>query len=652
MKRALLMMLTIACIFMVTDIVMANENFEVKVFKEDNELYSEDKINIEDVVEIEPEKPLSRALSMPSIDKWMYDENYVVAHWLGEKLGGKTIWEPINIIFMDGFATSSSNSRSRMRTALSDAQFPHQGIHSDGYHGKMDGIWYNQEPTENDQAFSDGSAIFTNNHGRMFGPRKKEDVYYWIGAFSRESGTFHHYISFNTARNTLANNLNSYTSFKKGESKYLGNKYNTSTDTTGDHDGYAILIAAQDPYESDNSFGSANWISNGEEQKHSISPKNDVDYCKFSISGTKDVTIETSGPYKCDTRMWLYNSSQSQIAYNDDGGTGYYSKITKSLGSGTYYIKIDEYGQSNLIPLYKLKLTVTGGGGGSYSVSTAGYWWPSYSFTSTGVTGDDSYKTISLPFTFSFYGVNHNSVKISSNGYLTFGSDGTDYSPDAIPNSKDPNDFIAPLWRDLNPSKGGSIKYYSSSSLFIVRYENVPNYGNSNKQTFQVEIYKSGVIYYDWKSVTNDKTTTIGVENPSGSAGTPWTSNPTNEGCIRFTYSGKGSPVDEERERRIAMERDGNLPKVFALSQNLPNPFSDRTTIRFTLPKESNVSLKIYNVNGQLIKTLVNGHNNAGNYSVKWDGKDDNEKDVSKGIYFYRIEAGAFSEIKKMIMIK
>jgi hypothetical protein len=101
--------------------------------------------------------------------------------------------------------------------------------------------------------------------------------------------------------------------------------------------------------------------------------------------------------------------------------------------------------------------------------------------------------------------------------------------------------------------------------------------------------------------------------------------------------------------------KDANTPatpKVFSLSQNYPNPFNPKTIIRFGLPKDSWVNLDIYNVLGQKVKTLVDERLNAGMKEVEWDGKDDKGFEVSSGIYFYKIKAGDFSDIKKMVMLK
>ncbi len=95
-----------------------------------------------------------------------------------------------------------------------------------------------------------------------------------------------------------------------------------------------------------------------------------------------------------------------------------------------------------------------------------------------------------------------------------------------------------------------------------------------------------------------------------------------------------------------------NLPSDFILSQNYPNPFNPSTTIEFNLPKKSNVTIKIYNLLGQEVQTLVNQQYSAGNYRVEWDGKSSNGVQTSSGIYLYRLETDSFSETKKMLLLK
>jgi len=92
---------------------------------------------------------------------------------------------------------------------------------------------------------------------------------------------------------------------------------------------------------------------------------------------------------------------------------------------------------------------------------------------------------------------------------------------------------------------------------------------------------------------------------------------------------------------------NGNIPTVYSLSQNYPNPFNPVTKINFALPKQGFVSLKIYDVLGREVRTLVNEFKSAGQYSV-----DFNASDYSSGVYFYRLESNGFSDIKRMMLIK
>jgi hypothetical protein len=94
------------------------------------------------------------------------------------------------------------------------------------------------------------------------------------------------------------------------------------------------------------------------------------------------------------------------------------------------------------------------------------------------------------------------------------------------------------------------------------------------------------------------------------------------------------------------------LPGSFELKQNYPNPFNPATTITFSLPQESNVSIKIYDVSGTLVRTLVNDNRTAGEYSVAWDGQNDNGVRVSSGVYIYRLEVGNFTQTRRMVMLK
>ncbi|MCK9996253.1 MAG: putative Ig domain-containing protein [Candidatus Krumholzibacteria bacterium] len=94
------------------------------------------------------------------------------------------------------------------------------------------------------------------------------------------------------------------------------------------------------------------------------------------------------------------------------------------------------------------------------------------------------------------------------------------------------------------------------------------------------------------------------------------------------------------------------IPTMYSLSANYPNPFNPSTKIDFDLPESQNVKLVIFGVDGRRVTTLRNESMPAGRHSVTWTGRNDQGELVATGIYFYRIEAGSFSETKKMILIK
>jgi hypothetical protein len=111
-------------------------------------------------------------------------------------------------------------------------------------------------------------------------------------------------------------------------------------------------------------------------------------------------------------------------------------------------------------------------------------------------------------------------------------------------------------------------------------------------------------------------------------------------------------PVFETVTFSLVGETSAELPNEFALAQNYPNPFNPSTTISFSLPAPGQVSLEVFNVLGQKVRTLVDGDMTAGVHTVEWDGKNSAGAGVSSGVYFYRIAADNFSDTKKMMMLK
>ncbi len=140
-----------------------------------------------------------------------------------------------------------------------------------------------------------------------------------------------------------------------------------------------------------------------------------------------------------------------------------------------------------------------------------------------------------------------------------------------------------------------------------------PNITVSDGQTLKVRLY-----------VWGKNGGTVGIKNP--------------------VITGTTSPVTSVENTQV--------PKSFNVSQNYPNPFNPTTEIQYAIPHAANVSIKIYNMLGQDVKTLVSGEKAAGTYSVQWNGDNDFGAKVSSGAYIYRITAGNNIVTKKMIMMK
>jgi hypothetical protein len=93
-------------------------------------------------------------------------------------------------------------------------------------------------------------------------------------------------------------------------------------------------------------------------------------------------------------------------------------------------------------------------------------------------------------------------------------------------------------------------------------------------------------------------------------------------------------------------------PNEFVLLQNVPNPFNPETEIRFELPQPAQVDLKIYNMLGQVVRTVTSRTYEAGFHAVRWNGKDDAGNRVASGVYIYRMRAGEFVAIRRLVMTK
>jgi len=112
--------------------------------------------------------------------------------------------------------------------------------------------------------------------------------------------------------------------------------------------------------------------------------------------------------------------------------------------------------------------------------------------------------------------------------------------------------------------------------------------------------------------------------------------------CVTVTFK----PVED------ASGPQAGVPSVFSLSQNYPNPFNPSTVVNYSLERKCHVSISVFNILGQKVKTLVNEELDAGPYQAIWDGNDEGGAHVASGIYFYKMVTDSFVETRKMVLMR
>jgi hypothetical protein len=329
---------------------------------------------------------------------------------------------------------------------------------------------------------------------------------------------------------------------------------------------------------------------------------------------------------------------------------------------------------------------------------------------------DENYGPFGLNFSFPFYGSLFDSLRISANGWISFtdtmDSVPASYMNDSLPHIWGPYNLIAPLWDDLIFSDSSKIYFYSNNfDSAIISFVNLNHWGSGGPYTFQIILNRNGEIIFQYDSLGEKlNSATIGIQNWNGTKGLQIACNqdyledslwvgirpswmrvdsmcgtipPGQNKTLNLTFQRLSYPQGIYHADLVLNSRDKNhnldtiripltlcidtatsvdfdedqKPLTFALSQNYPNPFNPTTIIKFNVQDSKfkvhiPTTLKIYNILGQKVRTLVDEPKAAGTYEVIWDGKDDRGRDVASGIYFYKLIAGFYQETKKMVLMK
>lgn len=293
------------------------------------------------------------------------------------------------------------------------------------------------------------------------------------------------------------------------------------------------------------------------------------------------------------------------------------------------------------------------------------------------IIGDDDSYVTELPFTFRYYGEDFNEITICSNGWLSFGATWyVNFANSAIPSALGPKYQVCPNWDDL---KGLQTSHGVFADMRAITYHDEPNnrfiiewndtytqstineFENADLQKFQVILEplpdEDGDITFLYHTFTNPSAVsnynTVGITNGKRDDGIQYSfANEYPESALEISSEFALKFTKNPPDTFVSNDSDISAPQTY-LNQNYPNPFNPETAISFSLSdKNSLVELSVYNMKGQLVKTLLKGELERGQHTVVWNGTNNKEQTVSSGIYYYKLKTDNKTFTNKMILMK
>jgi len=295
--------------------------------------------------------------------------------------------------------------------------------------------------------------------------------------------------------------------------------------------------------------------------------------------------------------------------------------------------------------------------------------------TTIPITGSDQTTTVNIPFSFKYYGSSFNQVGISTDGWIAFGS-GTQaaFTNISLPNNDGIFSMAAIFWDDLVDDNGASfqinqILYFNdiTNHRFIIEYDSLAHWGDGTSPKYEVfQIILNDPAYYDdpptgdgeiifqYKNVSLTNSCTVGIENNSDNGALQYVYNNDYQNtatALKNSFAIKFTTEPPTLKYHVSVPELPGDTKKFGLATIAPNPFDQSTVINYSIPEQCNVSLKIYDMNGRLIKVLYEGKQCGGNFSLIWNGRGDSGNQVSAGMYFVRFSSNDLSQTMKLFKL-
>jgi hypothetical protein len=294
---------------------------------------------------------------------------------------------------------------------------------------------------------------------------------------------------------------------------------------------------------------------------------------------------------------------------------------------------------------------------------------------------DDASYTVYLPFTFKYYGINYNQLTICSNGWVSFVPTWmSDFNNLIIPAPLGPYAQVSPYWDDLKGMKTGEDSlgsyfnnmricnwYDAANNRYIVEWNDAYSQFTielmqfATLEKFQLILYpvtnQDGDIVFMYHTIDNPALTsnysTVGIENQLQNGGLQYTYANIYPATAAPLQSGLAIKITKTTPDTYVANDDQTTAEIpFKLAQNYPNPFSSETSITFSINTKSPVSLNIYNLKGQLVRTLLQNVQNKGSHTIKWDGRSNDGKLASNGVYLYKLSSARYAQTCKLLLMK
>ncbi|MCF7911194.1 MAG: T9SS type A sorting domain-containing protein [Candidatus Cloacimonetes bacterium] len=287
---------------------------------------------------------------------------------------------------------------------------------------------------------------------------------------------------------------------------------------------------------------------------------------------------------------------------------------------------------------------------------------------------DDQSNNIDIPFDFTYFGEVYDSLTVCSNGWISFKTTWQHYFRNwIIPSALGADAQVCAYWDDLIGAGDGvediRLCYYynTAADYFVIEWSNAVNREDSlSVELFEIVLYDptgyptdsgNGIIQVNYNTVNNpdydDNFCTIGIEGPHQEDGVlyshaslyPASATPLQAGlAIKYTTEPPDSFTGTDEADLIA-----GMP---ILRANYPNPFNPETMFSFSLPQAAEIELAVYNIKGAKVKTIVACYLQVGSYDRVWNGRDENNNQVSSGVYFYKLKSKRHTTTKKCVLMK